>query len=299
MKYRAITTVAAAIAAVSVSADAQDQTQKQAQDSAAFTATSPDVNLTPRRLVFGPRDRGVKEIAVFNRSNSSATYTIVLTDRVMTPDGALVPVDEAPAEQKSRLKSALEYIRYSPRQMVLGPRESQTVRLQVRPPAGAAPAEYRTHFSVTATPPPETGVDIAAAASGAKETGVSVRITPVYGIMIPIIVRTGALSAQASISGVHLVQAQGQRGIGFTINRSGDRSIYGGIDIYLLGSGTPKKIAGIRGLGVYGEIDQRRVTIPLDRDAPAIGAGSRVKIVYTDDELDVGKVLAETEATLS
>jgi hypothetical protein len=117
--------------------------------------------------------------------------------------------------------------------------------------------------------------------------------------MIPIIVRTGALSAHASISGAHLVQSQGQRAIGFTINRSGDRSVYGGIDIYLLGSGAPKKIAAIRGLGVYAEIDQRRVTIPLDRDAPAIGTGSRVKIVYTDDELDVGKSLAETEATLS
>jgi hypothetical protein len=303
MKYRAMTAAAAVLAMLAGSAGAQDAQQAQQQDASASAApnaaVSGDVNLTPRRIVFGPRDRGVKEITIFNRTNGTATYTITLTDRAMTPDGELVAVDDAPAGEKERLKSALSFIRYSPRQMTLGPHESQTVRLQARPPAGELPAEYRTHFSVTATPPPDTGLDIAAAAGGARNDLLQVQITPIYGIMIPIIVRTGELSAQTSISNVHLVEAQGRRGIGFAINRSGGRSVYGGIDIYLEGSGSPKKIGGIRGLGVYGEIDQRRVVIPLDANAPPVGAGSRVKIVYTDDELNPGTVLAETEATLS
>jgi hypothetical protein len=300
MTYRAMTAVAAVLAIFAGSAVAQDSQQGEAQQAAATApATSGDVNLTPRRIVFGPRDRGVKEITIFNRTNGTATYTITLTDRAMTPDGALVETADAPEAERARLKSALGFIRYSPRQMTLGPRESQTVRLQARPPAGEPPAEYRTHFSVTATPPPDTGTDIAAAASGARSDLLQVRITPIYGIMIPIIVRTGDLSAKASISDVHLVESQGRKGIGFAINRSGDRSVYGGIDIYLEGSGSPRKIGGIRGLGVYGEIDHRNVVIPLEATAPAVGAGSRVKIVYTDDELDPGKVLAETEATLS
>ena len=301
MKYRAMTAAAAVLLSMSVTAGAQDGQQEQDSTTSSLpnTAVSPDVNLTPRRLVFGPRDRGVKNITVFNRTNGTATYTIVLTDRVMTPDGALVPADEAPADEKSRLKSALSLIRYSPRQMTLGPMQSQTVRLQARPPSGKPSAEYRTHFSVTATPPPDTGIDIAAAASGTQSDALQVRITPVYGIMIPIIVRTGELPVQTAISNVHLAQAQGRRAVGFTINRSGDRSIYGGIDVFLLGSGAPKKIGAIRGLGVYGEVDHRNVVIPLDPNAPAVGRGSRVKIVYTDDELSPGTVLAETEATLS
>lgn len=300
MNYRAMTAVAAVLVILSGSAGAQDAPQGQAQEvSASAPATSGDVNLTPRRIVFGPRDRGVKEITVFNRTNGTATYTITLADRAMTTDGALIAAEDAPAAEKPRLRSALSFIRYSPRQMTLGPHESQTVRLQARPPAGEPPAEYRTHFSVTATPPPDTGVDIAAAASGTRSDLLQVRVTPIYGIMIPIIVRTGELSAQTSISDVHLVESEGRRAIGFAINRSGDRSVYGGIDIFLEGSGSPKKIGGIRGLGVYGEIDHRNVVIPLDSKAPAVGAGSRVKIVYTDDELDPGKILAEIEATLS
>lgn len=300
MKFRAITAAAAVLAAVSASASAQEQAAAETQDSAASdVATSPDVNLTPRRLVFTPADRGVKEITVFNRTNATATYSIVLVDQVMTPTGALVAVDKAPDSEKARLKSAAKMLRYSPRQVTLGPQSSQTVRVQARPPAGAAAAEYRTHFSVTATPPADTGTDIAAAAGGAQATGLQIRLTPVYGIMIPIIVRTGDLPAQATISNAHIVEAGSQRGIQFAINRSGDRSVYGGVEVFLLGSGSPKLVAGIKGLGVYGELDSRTVTLPFAKDAPAVGPGSRIKIVYTDDELNAGTVLAETETTLS
>lgn len=300
MKFRAITGAAAALAALSAGASAQGQSQQQAQDSAASnTATSPDVNLTPRRVIFGPNDRGVKEITVFNRTNRTATYTIVLLDQVMTPEGALVNTERAPEAQKARFKSATSWVRYSPRQMTLGPNEAQTVRLQARRPADVPPGEYRTHFSVTAVPPADTGTDIAAAATGAAGNDLQIRLTPVYGIMIPIIVRTDDLPAQASLSNVKLVQANGQKALQVAVNRTGDRSLYGGFEIFLLGSGSPKKVGGIKGLGVYGELDQRVVTLPLDPDAPAIGPGSRVKIVYTDDELKPGTILAETEATLS
>jgi hypothetical protein len=302
MKFHAITACAAVLAALSANAFARAQSQdaQQSQDSsAAQSATSPDVNLTPRRLVFGPNDRGVTEITVFNKTDSTATYTIALLDRAMTPDGSIVAVDKAPAAEQQRLKSATGWIRYSPRQMTLGPHESQTVRLQARPPAGTAPGEYRTHFSVSATPPANTGTDIAAAASGVEEKNLKIRITPVYGILIPIIVRTAELPAEASISDVHLVSGGARKGVAFAIHRTGQRSLYGGIEVFLLGSGSPAKVASIRGLGVYGEIDQRNVVLPLDPKGPAVGPGSKLKIVYTDDELNPGKVLAETEVTLS
>ena len=305
IKFQAFIGCAAMLAAVAVSADAQaqaqSQSQSQSQDSsaAANTASSPDVNLTPRRLVFGPNDRGVKEITVFNKTNATATYTISLVDEAMTPDGALVPADKAPDGEKAKLKSATPWVRFSPRQVTLGPQSAQTVRVQVRRPPDAAPGEYRTHFSVSAVPPADNGVDIAAAATGAQSNTLQVKLTPVYGIMIPIIVRNGDLPAQAGITDVRLVKGEARQGIQFDITRSGDRSVYGGIDIYLVGQGPEKKIAAIKGIGVYGEIGSRKVTLPIDPKAATIAPGSRVKIVYTDDELNPGKVLAQTEATLS
>lgn len=298
MKFRAIIACAAALAAMSASADAQGQPKSQ-DEAASNTATSPDVNLTPRRLVFGPNDRGVKEITVFNRTNKTATYTIVLLDQVMTPEGALVDPDKAPAGVKAGFKSATDWIRYSPRQMTLGANEAQTVRVQARRPADAPPGEYRTHFSVSATPPPDTGTDISAAASGVEAKELQIKLTPVYGIMIPIIVRNGDLDAQATLANAKFVQANGRKAVQVTVNRTGGRSLYGTFDVFLVGNGAQKRIGGLRGLGVYPELDHRVVTLPIDADAAGVGPGSRVKIVYTDDEFKPGAVLAETEATLS
>lgn len=301
MKFRALAACLAMLAASGASAQSQvgqSQTAAQNDSAAANTATSPDVNLTPRRIVFNQNDRGVKEITVFNRTNKTATYTIVLLDRVMTPDGALVGADEAPGAQKERFKSATNWVRYSPRQVTLGPQEAQTIRVMARRPADAPAGEYRTHFSVTAVPPPDAGLDIADAAGTVENKQLSVRMTPVYGIMIPIIVRTGDLPAQASISDVKLVeQKDGKKAIQFEVNRQGGRSLYGGLEAFLVGSGKQKRIAGIKGVGVYGEIDQRKVALPL-ADAAGVSPGAKVRIVYTDDELKPGTVLAETETAL-
>lgn len=294
MKFRGIATALAII----VSCSAIGQAQTTPPDAPpSDVAASPDVNLTPRRLVFGPNDRGVKEITVFNRTNATATYTIVLLDQVMTPDGALVSTEQAPAAQKARLKSATDWIRYSPRQVTLGPQEAQTIRLQARRPADAPAGEYRTHFSVTAVPPADTGLDIEDAAAAEASQQLRIRLTPVYGIMIPVIVRTGELPADASISDVKLIQEGSRKGISLALNRSGERSLYGGLEVFLLGSGQPKKIAQIRGVGVYPELDSRRIALPVEASA-AIASGSKVRIVYTDDELNPGKVLAQTEVTL-
>lgn len=261
-------------------------------------ASSPDVNLTPRRVVFVGAGRGAKEITVFNRSNATATYSIALVDRVMTPDGALVELDALPAERRAALKSATAWVRYSPRQVTLGPNEAQTVRVQARRPADLPPGEYRTHFSVTAVPPQDAGLDVARAAGAVAANELSIRLTPVFGIMIPIIVRSDGLPVTAGISDVALEGAGDRRNVSFTITRSGDRSLYGGADVFLLGGGQPRRIAQIKGIGVYNEIASRRVSLPLAADAPPVPAGSRLRVVYTDDDHKPGAVLAQAEVAL-
>lgn len=293
MMFRFMAGCAVLVAALSGSADAQTAGQN---DAAANTATSPDVNLTPRRVIFGPNDRGVKEITVFNRTNKTATYTIVLMDRVMKTDGSIVGAEEATGPEKANFKSATSWIRYSPRQVTLGPQEAQTIRLQARRPADAPPGEYRTHFSVTAMPPADTGLDIADA-QAEQDKQLAIRLTPVYGIMIPIIVRTGDLPAQASISDVKLLQQGNRKALQFALNRTGDRSVYGGVEASLVGGGSAKKLGTVKGVGVYGEINQRTIVLPVEEGA-SVAPGSKVKIVYTDDELKPGTVLAQTEVTL-
>lgn len=295
MSIQRVAAMAAAIAATFSSSNAA---QTPPAPGASNTASSPDVNLTPRRVVFETGARGAKEVTVFNRSNATATYTVAVVDQVMTPEGGLVDPERAPAEQKAKLKSAAAWLRYSPRQVTLGPNESQTVRIQARKPADLPPGEYRAHFSVAAVPPQDAGLDVAAAAGAVANNELSIRLTPVYGIMIPVIVRNGDVSAAAGITDVRAMSQGGKRGIQFAITRSGDRSLYGGAEVFLLGSGAPRKIAQIRGIGVYNEVDRRIVTLPLAADAPALGSGAKVRVVFTDDDFKPGTVLAQTEVTL-
>lgn len=263
----------------------------------ANAAVSPDVNLTPRRVVFEGDQRGVKEVIVFNRAAGTAVYSVGLVERIMTPEGNLVDPEQASPEARARLKSASSWLRYSPRQVTLGPNESQTVRIQARRPADLPPGEYRAHFTVSATPPQDAGLDVATAAGAADNNQIAIRLTPVYGISIPVIVRTGDLAVQAQIEGLRVAQVGGSKAAQFTVTRSGDRSLYGAFQVALVNGGDAKQIAEIRGVGVYPEIESRDITIPLPDDV-ALPAGSRLRVSYIDDDAKPGAVLAQAEVAV-
>ena len=80
-----------------------------------------------------------------------------------------------------------------------------------------------------------------------------------------------------------------------TITRQGTRSAFGDISIAVAGSKKP--IAEIKGIGVYTEINQRAVQIPLDpaTDMRLLAPGARVTVTYTDDDATPGKILARQE----
>ena len=264
----------------------------------ANVATSPDVNLSPNRVVIASGQRAGDEIVVFNRSRAKGVYAIELVDEAMTPDGAIKPLKEVSPAERAKVKTASEWLRYSPRRVTLDPNQSQTVRVLARRPADLATGEYRTHFTVTAVPPEETGTSIAQAVGQVAPGQIAIRLTPVYGISIPIIVRQGELTAKAGFANIKAVEQAGRRAVNFDLTREGDRSIYGDIEVLLMGAGAPKRIALVRGLAVYPEINQRSVSLPLAQDAPKIGSGSKIRLVFTDEDFKKGAVLAQADVTL-
>ena len=61
--------------------------------------------------------------------------------------------------------------------------------------------------------------------------------------------------------------------------------------------GAKKPVAEIKGVGVYTEINQRAVQIPIDpaTDARLLARGAKLTVTYTDDDVAPGKVLARQE----
>lgn len=233
------------------------------QTSTAQEAPSPagssvgDLLVAPTRILFDGNDRS-SEVTLVNTGDGEATYRISLMHLEMTPLGELKEVTEGEF-------LAEPLIRFSPRQVTLEPNVAQTVRLQIRKPAELPAGEYRSHMLFRAIPKP-AGADTL---DEEPAQGLVIRLTPVYGVSIPIIVRHEVTGATAGLEGLALEPGDETTppGLRVTILRDGDRSVYGKLIVRLVREGMPPTIIGVmNGVAVYTPLPARAVRIPLQLD---------------------------------
>jgi len=206
----------------------------------------------PTRVILDGR-RGT-EVILSNIGSEEATYRITLELRRMTEDGSLVEVPEA--EIRPVETAALEMIRFAPRRITLPPGQPQAVRISARPGAELPDGEYRAHMSFKALPKPDP-----VTAPQEQATGVTIRLIPIYGVTIPIIVRHGRLEVQAAMDQPHVVAGEHGPELQFSIARHGDSSTYGELKVFKRGLADP--IYFVRGIAVYPELEHRTVALPL------------------------------------
>jgi len=252
---------------------------------AASAQAAGDLLVAPTRVVLdGPRGT---ELILKNNGTTTATYRISLELKRMNADGTLS--DIAPGAATAKETATLAMISYAPRRVTLPPNQPQAIRIGVRAPAGLADGEYRAHMLFRAIP--EAVAPSAAATTG---QGLSIALTPIYGVTIPIIVRRGNLSAAAAISDVKLVRDANVAQLAFSLTRTGDRSVYGRIRVMKPGSTQPLYEA--RGIAVYPELPMRTVRLPLPAAIAAKLSGP-VLVEYREDN-DGGALIARTDAVL-
>ncbi|MBP7134817.1 MAG: molecular chaperone, partial [Sphingomonadaceae bacterium] len=156
-----------------------------------------DLLVAPTRVILDG-SRGT-EVVLNNIGSEPATYRISLELRRMLPDGSLEEID--PAKADSHDATTLGMISYAPRRVVLPPNQPQSIRIGVRAPQGLPDGEYRAHMLFRAIP------DAKPVESGAgRKDGVSIALTPIYGVTIPIIVRQGSLAASAAIANPRILR---------------------------------------------------------------------------------------------
>jgi hypothetical protein len=121
-------------------------------------------------------------------------------------------------------------VRYSPRQVTLEPNVSQTIRLQVRKPENLTEGEYRSHLLFRAVPPEGAIPGNVVEADDKKPTGYSIRLTPIYGVSIPVIVRHGQASLRVGLSDLSVEPSEKANEppiLKLNIRREGNQSVYG------------------------------------------------------------------------
>ena len=245
-----------------------------------------DLLIAPTRLILDGR-RGA-EVILANQGSEEATYRITLELRRMDENGNLVPVEES--EASAAEKAALEMIRYAPRRVTLPPAQPQSVRISARPGADLPDGEYRVHMSFAALPKVE-----AVAQPVNEATGVSIALTPIYGVVMPIIVRKGKVEVTGGLANPRIIKTENGDAFEIDMVRSGTSSLYGDLMVFARGANEPAFIA--RGVGVYPEIGQRHSTFGLTPEQSAALKGP-VRVEYREASENGGGLIAAIDAVL-
>lgn len=234
-----------------------------------------DLMVTPGRVVF----EGNKQKELLNLVNTgkdTTTYSVSFVQKNMKEDGSFVDIEQAEPGQQF----ADPYLRIFPRQVTLAPQEAQTVMLQYRRKADMIAGEYRSHLYFRS--------ERSYAALGDKSMdkdvkSVSVQLIPIFGMSIPVIIRTGETDVTASLSDLKLqTQEQMAQYLSFTINRTGNISLYGDIKVqFMPEKGKAYDIANLNGVGVYTSINKRNISLQLDSDEGKLLTKGRLKVTYS------------------
>jgi P pilus assembly chaperone PapD len=255
--------------------------------SGAAQAAGGDLLVAPTRILLDGA-RGT-EVILSNIGADTATYRISLQLRRMAPDGSIEEID--PATASERENKAVSMISYAPRKVVLAPNQPQAVRIGLRAPADLADGEYRVHMLFRAIPDAKP-----VTATGTSTQGLSIALTPIYGVTIPVIIRKGSLQATAGIANPKIEVIDGTKALSLSLTRKGTRSTYGAIRV--LKPGQAKPVFETRGVAVYPEVEQRRVNLALtDEQAAALTGPATVQ--YIEDPEAGGRVMAEVKTVIN
>lgn len=247
-----------------------------------------DLLIAPTRVIMDGR-RGA-DVILSNTGTKEATYRIGVELRRMTSDGSLEDVAEG--EANAQEKAALEMVRYAPRRVVLPPGQPQSIRINARPAPELPDGEYRVHMSFNAIPDTKP---VVAEEEAAPAKGVSIKLIPIYGITIPIIVRKGRVEATAGITGARVTRTAKGAELSVSLTRTGLASTYGELRVTAPGKKDPVFLT--RGVAIYPELAGRELTMPLTSEQAAAMRG-RLLFEYRAVPEAGGDVMASYETTL-
>lgn len=248
--------------------------------------------IMPRRVVFEGAKKSA-DIILGNTGIDTAKYVISMVQMRMKNDGTFEQITTPDSGQYF----ADKYIRFFPRTVSLAPDESQTVKMQLNKADKLAPGEYRSHIYFRAIPEQKA---LGETPPLKDSTQVSVRLKPVFGITIPVLIRVGPTSVKVTLSdlSLNMVNDSTTR-IKMRFDRSGNISVYGDVTVnYISPLGKVSKVANAKGLAVYTPNTFRFFECNLDKLAGVDYHKGKLVVTYiSQSELKTSK-LAEAELQL-
>ena len=248
--------------------------------------------ITPRRVVFEGAKK-IQELNLANIGNDTARYVLSMVEIRMKDDGSFETITEPDSGQFF----ATPYLRFFPRSVVLGPNESQLLKVQITKANQLAPGEYRSHVYFRAVRDEKPLGEIEAIVDS---NSISVSIIPIFGITIPIIIRVGELTSAVSLNDITCVKRDTVHVVGITFNRTGNMSVYGDLRVeHTAPDGKVSMVGQANGVAVYTPNTRRRFELPLTNpDRVDLSKGSIHVRFLSQSDLNPGQ-LADAEFKLT
>jgi len=249
--------------------------------------------ITPRRVVFEGSKRSM-DLNLANTGQDTATYAISIIQIRMKEDGGFETITEPDPGQRF----AERFIRYFPRSVTLGPNEAQVIKVQLIRSNELETGEYRSHFYFRSIP---TTKPLGDEEKVIDTTSISVKLTPVFGITLPVIIRRGESTAKVSLSDLALdMTDKADPNLNIVFNRSGNMSVYGDITVdHISPGGVITRVGVANGVAVYTPNTTRRFQFNLNKIPGVDFNTGNIRVIYSAPS-DVRPVrYAETEITLN
>ena len=234
-----------------------------------------DLMVFPKRITFEGIQNRVQDINLSNIGKDTATYKLSYSEIKMDEDGKFIAI-EAP-EPDHRFASP--HLRFYPRMITLAPNESQTVKIQLIKTNELQQGEYRSHLYFRAVP--KTKV-LEKQDLPLKQEGMSISITPVFGISIANVIIIGESTTAVTLSNLAMQQSEEGSSLSLDFNRSGNRSCYGDIQVnHISPEGKTIPAAIVKGFAVYTPGNLRRAKIKLNTISSVDYCKGKLQVVYS------------------
>jgi hypothetical protein len=248
--------------------------------------------ITPMRVVFDGQKK-IQELNLANTGRDTARYLISFIEMRMNSNGTFERISEPDSGQLF----ASKFLRLFPRSVTLPPGEAQLVKVQLTRTGQLQAGEYRSHLYFRAVPDPR----IQGEPVTTKDSGISIKLTPVFGISIPVIIRTGPPAISVILTDISLEHPDSvQPRLNIVLRRSGNHSVYGDITVeHVSEKGKVTTIAAVKGLAVYTPNQLRQFHMDLEKKPGISYHHGRLRITYTTASKDaLPDLLAQAELQL-
>lgn len=247
-----------------------------------------DLMIFPKRIAFHGIQNRVQNINLSNVGKDTATYKLSYSEIKMDQDGKFIAIEEPEPDQRF----ASPYLRFYPRMITLAPNESQTVKIQLIKTNELQQGEYRSHLYFRAVPKNKV---LRNEVPDHKPEGLSISITPVFGISIANIITIGESTTAVTLSNLAVQQSEEGITLSLDFNRSGNTSCYGDIQVnHISSEGITTSAATVKGIAVYAPGNLRRTKIKLTTDQKIDYTKGQLQVIYSAQD----KGMKYAEATL-